>query len=92
MADPIIKLEDVNFWYNLGKPYEVQAMKNVNIEIERGEYVAFFGPSGSTPSGVRCFLLYLGAYAESCSSPGAIWDAGDLAHAPPAIRGLCDFL
>ncbi|OGE80506.1 MAG: hypothetical protein A2660_00615 [Candidatus Doudnabacteria bacterium RIFCSPHIGHO2_01_FULL_45_18] len=63
MADnmpPIIKMEDVNFWYNLGKPYELQALKNVNVEIKRGEYVAFFGPSGSG----KTSILYLIAGIE----------------------------
>jgi putative ABC transport system ATP-binding protein len=55
MADPIIQLENVNFRYNIGKSYEVQAMKDINIEIDRGEYVAFFGPSGSG----KTTLLYL---------------------------------
>lgn len=44
--DPIIKIENVNLWYEKGKPIEVHALKNINLEIERGDYVAFFGPSG----------------------------------------------
>ncbi len=55
MSEPIIKLEHVNFWYNKGKAYQMQAIKDINIEIERGEYVAFFGPSGSG----KTTLLYL---------------------------------
>ena len=46
MRAPLVKLEDVNFYYNRGKPSEVHALKNINLEIERGGYVAFFGPSG----------------------------------------------
>src|SRR3989344_5829466 len=46
MSTPLIKLEDVNFYYNRGKPSEAHALKNINLEIERGGYVAFFGPSG----------------------------------------------
>ncbi len=42
----IIKLENVNMWYDKGKPSEVWALQNINMEIEKGEYVAFFGPSG----------------------------------------------
>ncbi|MEK7634608.1 MAG: ABC transporter ATP-binding protein [Patescibacteria group bacterium] len=42
----IIKLNNVNMWYDRGKPSEVFALQNVNMEIEKGEYVAFFGPSG----------------------------------------------
>ena len=44
--DPIIKLENVSLWYNKDKPIEVQALKGVSLEIERGDYAAFFGPSG----------------------------------------------
>lgn len=42
----IIKIEDLNLWYNKDKPTEVHALKNINIEIEKGDYAAFFGPSG----------------------------------------------
>jgi len=44
--NPIIKLEHVNLWYDIGKPNEVQALKDVNLEINKGDYVAFFGSSG----------------------------------------------
>lgn len=42
----IIKIENLNLWYEKGKPIEVHALKNINIGIDRGDYVAFFGPSG----------------------------------------------
>jgi putative ABC transport system ATP-binding protein len=44
--EPIIKLENVSLWYNKGKPIEVQALKNISLEIKKGDYAAFFGPSG----------------------------------------------
>jgi putative ABC transport system ATP-binding protein len=44
--DAIIKLEHVNLWYERGKPIEVHALKDITIDIARGDYVAFFGPSG----------------------------------------------
>lgn len=44
--DSVIKLEDVSFFYDKGKYSEVQALKNVNMDIKQGEYVSFFGPSG----------------------------------------------
>lgn len=46
MDTPIIKLENVNLYYDKGKPSEVHALKNINLEIAKGENVAFFGPSG----------------------------------------------
>ena len=44
--EPIIKLKNVSLWYEKGKPIEVQALKNITIDIIKGDYVAFFGPSG----------------------------------------------
>jgi putative ABC transport system ATP-binding protein len=44
--EPIIKLNNVSLWYEKGKPIEVKALKNISIEIAKGDYVAFFGPSG----------------------------------------------
>jgi putative ABC transport system ATP-binding protein len=42
----IITLNHVNHWYDKGKENEVYALKDINLEIEQGDYVAFFGPSG----------------------------------------------
>ncbi len=53
--NPIIKLENVNFYYDKGKPSEVWALKNTDLEIYKGDYVAFFGPSGCG----KTTLLYL---------------------------------
>jgi len=44
--NPIIKIENLNLWYEKDKPIEVHALKNINISIDNGDYVAFFGPSG----------------------------------------------
>ncbi|MDI6717589.1 MAG: ABC transporter ATP-binding protein [Patescibacteria group bacterium] len=52
---PTIQLENVNLYYDKGKPSEVWALKDVNIEINKSDYVAFFGPSGCG----KTTLLYL---------------------------------
>ncbi len=43
---PIVRIEKVSKRYRLGKQ-EVQALKNVDLEIEQGEFIALAGPSGS---------------------------------------------
>ena len=42
----VIKIENLNLWYDKDKVAEFHALKNINIEIEKGDYAAFFGPSG----------------------------------------------
>lgn len=45
----MIKLQGVNKTYWLGEE-KVEALKNVDVEIEKGEYVGILGPSGSGKS------------------------------------------
>jgi general L-amino acid transport system ATP-binding protein len=48
--EPIIIARDVQKWYG-----HFQALKGINIEIEKGEVVVIFGPSGSGKSTfIRC--------------------------------------
>lgn len=58
--EAIIKLENVNFFYNKGKPTEFHALKNINLEINLGDFVGIFGPSGCGKS----TLLYVIAGVE----------------------------
>jgi len=47
--DPIIRLRGVTKTYGEG-PTAFQALKNVDLDIERGDFVAVMGPSGSGKS------------------------------------------
>ncbi len=42
----IIKLAHIEQWYDKGKENEFHALRDLTLEIEEGDYVAFFGPSG----------------------------------------------
>jgi putative ABC transport system ATP-binding protein len=46
----VIKVEDLWKTYDMGSEQQVHALRGVNIEIKRNEYVAIMGPSGSGKS------------------------------------------
>ena len=45
-----IKLENVNYVYSPGTAYEKQALKDINLEIQDGEFVGIIGHTGSGKS------------------------------------------
>jgi putative ABC transport system ATP-binding protein len=45
-----LKLEKVKRFYNTGKKNEFRALKNINIDVKKGEFVGIIGPSGSGKS------------------------------------------
>jgi putative ABC transport system ATP-binding protein len=47
--EPVIRLQDLSKVYD-GGPVAVEALKNINLEIYEGGYVAIMGPSGSGKS------------------------------------------
>ena len=53
----LIRLNDLTFSYNKGKENQVDAIKHLSLEIERGDFVGIIGVSGSGKS----TLLYLPA-------------------------------
>lgn len=74
MGVPFIKLEHVEYYYDKGKSNQVRALKDINIEIEIGEYAAFFGPSGCGKS----TLLYIIAGIERPTSGRVLVKGKDL--------------
>jgi multiple sugar transport system ATP-binding protein len=70
---------------NVNKSFgKVEVLKNINIEVEEGEFVIFVGPSGCGKS----TLLRVIAGLESATS-GDVEIAGELVNnAPPSNRGI----
>ncbi|MHA2024422.1 MAG: ABC transporter ATP-binding protein [Candidatus Thorarchaeota archaeon] len=73
MAGPIIQLEEVNKEYGKGKN-TVAAMKDVNLQITAGDFVAVLGPSGCGKS----TLLHVMSGLEAPSSGRVLVDAVDV--------------
>ena len=73
MVKPIIQLEDVNKEFGKGKN-TVAALKDVNLEIEAGDFVAVLGPSGCGKS----TLLHVMSGLEAPSSGRVLVDAVDV--------------
>ncbi len=45
-----IILDKVNYVYSTGSAYEIQALKNINLQIEDGQFVGIIGHTGSGKS------------------------------------------
>ncbi|MBR6478930.1 MAG: energy-coupling factor transporter ATPase [Clostridia bacterium] len=46
----ILKTDNLTYKYSVGTPFEVTALKDINLEIEKGELVAVIGHTGSGKS------------------------------------------
>ena len=70
----MIKIENVNKIYDTGK-VQVEALKNINLNISSGELAAIIGPSGSGKSTLVNMITGLDR-----STSGEIWVAGTPVH------------
>jgi lipoprotein-releasing system ATP-binding protein len=50
VADEILRLESVCKAFNIGQPSETEVLHDIDLRLERGEFLALMGPSGSGKS------------------------------------------
>jgi len=50
LTEPIIRVEHVHFAYNAESPNPIVALIDINLEVERGEYLVIVGHNGSGKS------------------------------------------
>jgi lipoprotein-releasing system ATP-binding protein len=50
VAEEILRLERVCKAYNIGMPSETEVLHDIDLHLERGEFLALIGPSGSGKS------------------------------------------
>ena len=70
---PILELQNVNKIYQLDSQ-KLQVLKNINLKIEKGEFIAIMGPSGSGKS----TLMHIIGCLDTASSGKIIFEKKDV--------------
>ncbi len=80
----ILELKDVSFIYSGGTPFEMVALKNINISFERGKITGLIGHTGSGKSSLVNLLN--GLYKPT--SGKVLLDGTDIWENPKEIAGV----
>ena len=76
MTAPLIKLSRINKIFQLDEELTFQALKDIDLEIKKGEFVALIGPSGSGKSTLMNILGLL----DHPTSGSYHLEGSDVAH------------
>lgn len=79
MIKPLIQLKGVSKSYQLGKSHFVHALKNINLEIHTGDFLAVMGPSGSGKS----TLLHIIGFLDKADSGEIIFNGENIQKISP---------
>ncbi len=74
----LLELKDVNYVYGLNTVYEVKALENINLGIEKGEFIGVIGHTGSGKSTLIQHLngLIKPTDGQVLYEGSNIWDSG----------------
>lgn len=79
-----IIIDKVNYVYSAGTAYEVQALKNINLKIEDGEFIGIIGHTGS---GKSTLIQHLNGL-EKATSGGIYYNGEDIYDKDYDLRAL----
>ena len=48
--EPILQVQNLNYIYSIGTPFQHQALEDVSFSVERGEFIGIIGHTGSGKS------------------------------------------
>ena len=81
---PILELQNLSHIYSAGTPFEHTALQNVNISIERGEFVGLIGHTGS---GKSTLIQHLNGLLKPTEGK-VLFDGEDIWKEPKFTRSI----
>lgn len=79
-----IILDKVNYVYSVGTAYEIQALKNINLQIQDGEFIGIIGHTGS---GKSTLIQHLNGLIRATSG-GIYYNGEDIYAEDYDMKGL----